>query len=319
MLTRISAVLLCFAALGSAANAGVCQTEDLMPAFFAFEDSTKALPPEQRADRFVKDFAARYPAFYSPDFGGPEKLRQASLRLLDPAQPEQLGGFPPLTDEKLLAVNAAIGGAFADAQQKFLKTFVDFRCETGVAFGPSFMFFDGSGGRDANGSWQMRFGVDMVALLHGPDDMPAFFTHELFHIYHHDLLGDAIPKDEGVVWWQMWEEGLATYVSKRLTPGISEQQVFWFPTDLVEQMKAPGVMRSAARLMLADFDKSMSVSQPWFQMGRSAPGLPSRAGYYVGYRMAAALGRNHSLSWLAHLSPDTVKQQARAFLAAQAR
>jgi uncharacterized protein YjaZ len=83
-------------------------------------------------------------------------------------------------------------------------------------------------------------------------------------------------------------------------------------------------MQKAALLMLDDFDKSpfdksAQMSQPWFQMGRSAPGLPPRAGYYVGYRMAAELGRNHSLSWLAHLSPDDVKRQARAFLVAKAR
>lgn len=319
MLTRLSAALLGLAIVASPAPAGVCHSYDLMPEFFAQADSTKALTPDQRADLFVKTIAIRHPDFYNSDFGGPEKLRQASLRLLDPAQHEQIPGFPPLTDAKLRAVNAVIGSAFEDAQRKFLGTFADFRCETNVAFGPSFMVFDGSGGRDSDGRWHMRFGVDVIALLHGPDDMPAFFAHELFHVYHHDVLGAAMPKDEGVVWWQMWEEGLATYVSKRLTPDLSEQQVFWFPTDLVAQMQVPGAMRDASRLMLVDFDKSMQTSQPWFQWRRAPAGLPPRAGYYVGYRMAAELGRMHSLNWLAHLSPVQVREQGKAFLLAQSR
>lgn len=314
MMTRTLGALLSLAALAAPAFAGMCKSETLMPEFFAFEHATRALPPQARADRFMSEIAARHPEFYTSELGD---VRNAALRLLDPAHPEQMDGFPPLTDEKLRAVDAAMSGAFETAQRRFVEKFSDFRCETTVAFGPSFLLFDGSGARAPDGRWHMRFGVDTIAILHGPDDMPAFLAHELFHVYHHDLLGPAFPKDESLVWWQMWEEGLATYVSKRLTPGVSEQQVFWLPTDIVQRMKAPGAMRVAARLMLADFEKSGPPA--WFQLRHSAPGLPPRAGYYVGYRMAAELGRTHSLTALARMSPEEVKTRARAFLMAQAR
>jgi len=319
MLNRISAALLGFAAFTTSATAGVCQSENLMPEYFAFAEATKTLPLEARAGHFVSDFAAKHPDYYTSEFGGEQQLREAAKVLLDPAHPAQIPGFAPLTDERLRSVDAAMAGAFATAQQRFSETFADFRCETKVSFGPSLMHFDGSGGKDAGGHWHMRFGVDMIALLHGPEDMPAFLAHELFHVYHHDLLGTAMPADESLVWWQMWEEGLATYVSKRLTPGVSEQQVFWFPADIVERMKVPGAMRDAARLMLADFDKSSMTAKEWFQMKYSAPGLPERAGYYVGYRMAAELGHTHTLAELARMQPAEIKARAQAFLTAEAR
>jgi hypothetical protein len=115
----------------------------------------------------------------------------------------------------------------------------------------------------------------------------------------------------------MWEEGLATYVSQRLNSGLDAQQVLWFPQDIVRQMQAPGASARAAKLMLADFDKASGTH--WFDTGEGPPGLPPRAGYYMGYLLASQLGRDHALSWLAQLPPDQVKRYARTFLEARAR
>ncbi len=71
----------------------------------------------------------------------------------------------------------------------------------------------------------MLFGVDAIAILHGPEDMPSFFAHELFHIYHRQVMGARLPDPDSVTWWSLWEEGLATYVSQRLNPALSAQQV----------------------------------------------------------------------------------------------
>jgi hypothetical protein len=131
-------------------------------------------------------------------------------------------------------------------------------------------------------------------------------------------MGKAYPKDDEGLWWGMWEEGLATYVSQRLNPAVSPQQVLWFPADLVVRMQVPGATQRAARLMSADFDKSGGTH--WFDSGHSAPGdLPPRAGYYMGYKLAASLGRDHSLASLALLPPARVKIEARKFLEAESR
>ena len=144
--------------------------------------------------------------------------------------------------------------------------------------------------------------------------MPALYAHELFHIYHRQILAGAYPKDDDVVWWRMWEEGLATHVSRRLNPALTPQQVLVFPIDMVARMQAPGAKARAARQMLADFDKPDSAL---FDSRNAIAGLPERAGYDMGYELAASLGRGHSLAWLAHLPPARVKIAARKFLDAE--
>lgn len=236
----------------ASAFADVCRYQNLMPEFFAFEARTKNLAPDIRADRFVKEFAANHPAFYGDkdSFKSPEAIEKASLRLLDPNQPESFPGFGPLPEERFHAVAATVEKDFAAGQRKFLKTFPDFRCQEEIEFGPSFLHFDGHDYKDGDGHLHMLFGVDAIAILHGPEDMPAFFAHELFHIYHRQVVGAATPNPDNLVWWALWEEGLATYVSQRMNPGLDAQQVLWFPQDMVKQMQAPGAAARAAKLML---------------------------------------------------------------------
>jgi hypothetical protein len=81
-------------------------------------------------------------------------------------------------------------------------------------------------------------------------------------------------------------------------------------------MQAPGVEQNAARLMLADLDAS---NPAWFDTTHAITGLPPRAGYYMGYALAASLGRHYSLDQLAHLQPQQVKIEARKFFAARAK
>jgi hypothetical protein len=302
-----------------AADAGACHYQNLMPEYFAFEARTEGMAPEQRADMFVKDFAPRYPDYYgNPDlFGDENKLRKSALRFFDPARPPTLAGFAPLTQERLHAVAQSVLPGFETAQGEFAKTFTDFDCKTQVGFGISLLHFDGNESTDKQGRDRLLFGIDMIALLHGPEDMPALFAHELFHVYHRQIMGASMPKDDLVTWWAMWEEGLATYLSRQMNQPRREQDVLWFPKDLAVQMDKPGVMAQAATQMLADFDTSAHYGL-WFQIGKSAPGLPERAGYVMGLRLAEQLGRDHSLSWLAHLPPEAAKEKARTFLQTEA-
>ena len=306
-----------FLLLAVPAHAGICKTENLMPEFFAFEAKTKDLTPEQRGDAFVGDIASRHEDFYTAEeYGDADKLRKSATRFFDPAKPIQFGGFGPLTDEHLHAVAANVMPAFDKAQADFAKTFPDFRCDADIAFGVSLLHFDGHGYNDKTGREKMRFGIDMIALLHQPQDLPAFFAHELFHIYHAQALG-VHPEDDDRTWWAMWAEGLATYVSRQMNLPQTEQQVLWIPSDLVAQMEKPGVMKETAKEMLADFDTENYRN--WFAAGHSAPNLPARAGYFMGLRMAEELGRTRTLQELAHLTPEEVRPLAKAFLENQAR
>jgi hypothetical protein len=312
MIYRLAAIPFALLVLTDCAPAG--GSENLMPEFFAFEARTKDLAPDIRADQFMKEIAASHPEFYDDTklFGPPAELRKDALGLLDPARPETLPGLPPLSEQRFRVVASTIETDFAAARSKFLATFPDCRCDAAIEFGPSFLQFDGHDYKDRGGQVHMLFGVDTIAVLHEPEDMPAFFTHELFHVYHRQLMGSHIPRANRVTWWVMWDEGLATYASQRLNPTLDAQHVLWFPRDIVRQMETSGARAHAAKLMIADFDKS---NTRWFDAGRSAPGdLPPRTGYYMGYELAASLGRDHSLDWLAHLPPADVKVEARKFL-----
>jgi len=320
MLTRTFAVLLGLATCATAAAAGICQTENLMPEFLAFREATATLSPDQRADRFLVEVAAKHPEYFKTDvFGSDRELRGYALRLLDPAHPEQFADYPPLTEKKLRAVSAAFPRDFENAETRFSATFPDFRCETPILFGPSFNRFAGSGGTGPDGVYRMRFGIDLIASLYKPSELPMLFAHELFHVYHRQVLGKTLEKNFGVVWWGTWLEGLASYVSYRITAGATPQQALPFPTDLVARMEAPGVMKLAAARMLGDLDKRGKNYGLWFHTTQSYPDLPPCAGYYMGYRMAEALAAKHSLPELARLPPERVRPLIRAYLEEQAR
>ena len=292
---------------------GLCRVDDLMPAYFAFADRTQGQPPSERARAFAAHFAPLHRAFYDPEaFGTEAKLRKTALKGLDPARPLSLAGFGTLKPAHFRALGRGIGAAFEKAEQRFKTQFPDFRCDLYVGFGPSFLRFDGHGFTAADGTKRMLFGVDTIALLHDEKDMPAFFAHELFHIHHAQVMGAALPKPDDLVWWSLWEEGLATYVSQRMHPELDAQSVLWFPKDLVARMQ--GQERDAARGLLADIDRTGDAYGRWFTSGESAPGFPPRAGYYIGYLFARDAGEGKPLSALTNIPPSQVRQMARAFL-----
>ena len=77
------------------AAAGVCQYQNLMPEFFAFEATTKNLAPDIRAERFAKEFAAKHPGFYGDaDLDCPARVQKDALRLLFPANRNPFRAFP---------------------------------------------------------------------------------------------------------------------------------------------------------------------------------------------------------------------------------
>jgi hypothetical protein len=238
------------------------------------------------------------------------KLR--ALHYFDPAQAAGIfPGVPPLTAERLTTLGRVVGPQFVRQQRRFMQTFTDFTCDTTVEFGVSLMKFDGHPA-EFGGKHYLLFGVDIIAMLHDPADMPAFFDHEIFHLYHRQVIGARAPAGDAPGWWTMWTEGLATYVSQRMNPGLNSQQVLWYPRDMVTRMEQERTR--AARLMLRDIDKSGSNADRWFLASDSVEGLPIRAGYYLGYLFAKSQGDGRPLPELARMSPERVHAAAIAFL-----
>jgi hypothetical protein len=320
MMKRTVTALLGLAACAAPAFAGGCQTTNLMPEFLALRDATAGLPPSERADRFLAEIAARHPEYFKSDiFGSDAELKGYAMRLLDPAHPEQFADNPPLSDATLRLVSARFPADFAAAESRFRTAFPDFQCNTPIQFGPSFARFAGSGGVGPDGVYRMRFGIDMLAMLQAPSDLPVLFSHELFHVYHGEVIGPAARQNLGVVWWGAWVEGLASYVSYRITPGATPKQALAWPAGLYDRMEAPGVMKRAAAQMLLDMEAKGKPYGLWFHMDKHYPDLPPCAGYYMGFRMAQGLAAKHSLQELARLSPEDLKPLIRAYLEEAAR
>lgn len=291
-----------------------CGYQDLMPAYEDFASQTATLAPEARAVAFVRDFAARYPDYYAPEvFGDQAKLQARAARFFDPARSAaSLPDFPPLTPASLAAMGQVIGPQFVQQQRRFIRTFTDFQCRTEVEFGPSLLKFDGHPVEFA-GKSHLLFGVDVIAVVHDPKDMAAFLDHELFHLYHRQVIGKQAPQGEDPAWWTMWVEGLATYVSQRMNPQLDAQQVLWSPRDMVARMQHE--QARAAQLLLLDIDKTGPEADRWFLGSQSVEGLPTRAGYYLGYLFAKSLDDGMTLTTLARRPPRKVHEEEIRFLA----
>ncbi len=215
-----------WAAQPAIAGATPCGFTDLMPPYQAFATRTAELAPEQRATAFRQEIAARYPDYYSPAvFGDDTKLQTRAVRFFDPATRTALfPDRPALTEARLAAMGATIGAQFLEQQTRLMQTFTDFNCRTTVEFGVSLLKFDGHP-VDFDGKRHLLFGVDVIATLHDEADMASFFDHEIFHIYHQQVIESQIPQGDAPGWYSMWLEGLATYVSQRMNPRLDAQQV----------------------------------------------------------------------------------------------
>jgi hypothetical protein len=299
-------------AVATPAVAQVCPYRDLMPEFSKFVAATSELAPPARAEAFVERFAAKHPDFYSePMFGSRRKQVERAERMFDPQRVPKFTGSRPITLDDVLATGRTITADYSRIEGTFRKAFPDYRCEVPITFGISLYMFDGNQASDTPGKAQMRFGVEMISLLHKQRDLPAFFHHELFHMYQAQVMAADVPPDATQpVWWALWNEGLATYVSWKLNPTLTAEEIFWIPPDMEAQMQPK--LAQAAQLMLADLDGHEGYGH-WFQGGSNPPGLPTRAGYYLGYLMAKRLDRG-DLAALARMPLEQVHREARTFL-----
>lgn len=296
----------------SAARAQVCPYENLMPEFAEFAAATGDLQPAARAAAFVTRFVDKHRDFYSEQlFGSRDKILERATRLFDPQGAPKFPGARPMGLEDVLATGRSITADYARIESTFRKTFADYRCETPISFGLSLYMFDGNQDAEVPGKGRMRFGVEMIALLHPTRELPAFFHHELFHVYQAQQVGAAAPPSATQpVWWALWSEGIATYVSWQLNPTLSAPEIFWMPRDMATQLQPR--IAEAARLMLPDLDGHEGYGR-WFTVGSNPPGLPTRSGYYLGYLMAKRLDRG-DLAALARMPPEQVAREARSFL-----
>jgi hypothetical protein len=282
---------------------------DLTDDFDRVWEATKEVPDDKRAAAFEQAFAKILPGFYDPkrvaDFATEAQYQAMVLEGLK-KYPEQREGIRRVSRE--------FAASIAPAQRSFEKAFGPMRGFPPVYLVNSFGEFDG-GTRELPEGERLMFGADMIDRLYQKTPIQPFFHHELFHLLHQRTFEGC-----GEVWCSLWSEGLAVYVASRLNPGASDASLLLvFPKPIrpaVEAHKAEAICAVRKRLDSRDSDDRGAL----FRGNGKTPSanLPPRFGYYVGYLVAADLGKTRSLKQLAALNVAQVKPLIAASLARMA-
>lgn len=181
---------------------------------------------------------------------------------------------------------------------------------------PSLFTFDAKT-KAYQGERALFLGVDTIASR-DTNNLDVLYAHELFHIYHAQVGPEAFAEYVGAkepvepLYLTLWSEGLATYVSKVLSPKATYGDVL-FSTELAAKCP-PLTSKLAADIMIKLDSRTPSDHRAYFSSKAKPVGLPSRSGYYIGMKVAEVLSKKHSLKELARLSGKTLKQEMREAL-----
>jgi hypothetical protein len=147
--------------------------------------------------------------------------------------------------------------------------------------------------------------VDELARIHGSSgNLKIIFQHELFHQYHYQIAAEIT--DDRAAWAYMWEEGLATFISRRMNPGATVDQVLVTP-DRLSELAQPLLPNLARRLRDIGDSTNPNDYIELFTAEQTPSGIPARSGYFVGFRVAEKLAATRSLVDLVHLRGTDLK------------
>lgn len=301
-MTRVAHVclaLLALALLPAAAPAPVII--DLTDDFSRVYAATKALPPAEQVARFKAEVAAQFPAFYSAARRNKTEAEYDAIIARAFARHAAI-------EASFAARSAAVAGQLADAQADFARAFPDLTAMPPIYLVHSLGEMDG-GTRELGGKTVLIFGADVIARAHATDaNERPFFEHELFHVYHTPVLAQCQQ-----VWCALWEEGLATYVSGVRNPGAKPAELLLPEADMkmVEANRTAAVCAVRQRVTsTADADYNAL-----FVGGSTLPGLPERAGYFVGFQVAEQLGKTATIQQMAAWPEAVAREKVLATLA----
>jgi hypothetical protein len=300
-IARMTAAVAALIAAPAAAQAPAAPAQDLvfldyLEDFSAVWQQTSKLPDAERATAFRTAFAKILPGFYDPervkDFIPPDRYNELILKGLK-QYPEKRAGIE--------RVQRNFAELARPARREFEAMFGPMRGYPAVLIVHSFGEFDG-GTRELADGMHLMFGADMIAELYNDRPIKPFVQHELFHLLHSRTFPDC-----DAIYCNLWQEGLATYVSATLNPGADDAALgMTIPAPIrpaVEANKAGAICAVRERL---DSDKPDDYA-PLFYGNRKLEGFPARMGYYIGYLVAQDIARTHDLKQMAAMTPAQVR------------
>jgi hypothetical protein len=285
----------------AAVQSAACNIVDLMPVYWRSIDTSDAAP------RLRASLVDAYPDLYNDDY---VKLPPGAL------------WTARVTSEQAYARAHRAGIAAADRylaaharpfMRQFRATFADFKCDFKFYIAPSFGQMDGSAAF-VNGENRIIFAPDVISRYHDLHDLKVLIDHETFHVYHHQVTGEFGAFSEAVptILEALWSEGLATFASWRMNPGVSLDAALLQPG--IPQAAKPH-LDAIARDLLEHLDENDEATfLRYFVGGKQPPGYPPRAGYYVGTLLAERLSAQFTLQQLAHLNGTNLRTAVRSTL-----
>jgi Predicted Zn-dependent protease (DUF2268) len=285
---RLSIVLilaLIFTFRKVAAEGSLLKTVDLYPSFLRCLQETDK---QERAKLFYASVLQPYPEIYR--------------------RPETFKTDPPTVNKYLDEVRAylpairKIHERLIDGSepivQSFCMHFSDFdRSRIKVYLMLSLFHFDGKIPHENPRA--LFLSLDGLAKFHGANvNLGVMLSHELFHLYHFQVNPLPASTDEVPLYREIWQEGLATYVSRSLNSNATMADVLLDPRLASD---GPKFVPTVARALLTELEATDDEATARYLFYWRGSKTPSRMGYLIGYDIVAHLTATRSLQDLSRL------------------
>ncbi len=245
----------------------------------------------------------------------PEIYQRPALCRLDPdllkRYLSQVNVYLPVIRELDAELPTKLDSVLAD----FQRLFPDFQfSKTRIDVILSLFRFDAKVPHDDTAT--LLIGLDSLAKFYGRQaPLRVILSHELFHLYHFQV--NPLPRDLDrlTLGRQVWQEGLATYVSKEMNPTASMRDILLDPR-LANQ--GPAFAPEAAREIAAKLQSTNDADTAIYLLHNDSGLRPSRMGYLVGYEIARRLAQNMPLAEMARLRGNALTAAMRTELSSMA-
>ena len=260
--------------------------------FITVFEATRGKTDAEKLNHFWSELHPVIPAFYDQRLERWEKQGEdTDAKLL-----EEFAEFETYQSE-FVQRQASVPKQLERAVTSFQTHFPDFSPDFDVYLLHSLKSMDG-GTRKLNSKHTFIFGLDMMARFHAWEDETPFFHHELLHFYTKQLHAASDWYDKESLLLNLWEEGLAVYVSHLLNPGASYTELTLdFPEAMRERVweqRADFADELASNLSSTDEDVYEKYFIPW----SGDETVPGRAGYFIGYIVLYELAKEYPLKAL---------------------
>src|SRR3984893_17126821 len=284
LLPLFSAAFICFAATG---HASAPKTYDLCPIFFRCLENSP-LDKQERVRLFAQSVIQPYPEIY----------HRPQIFNTDPAALGKYLYEVTLFVPGMIKIHGRFIDQFAAIEETFYAHFPDFdRSRVKVYLMLSLFRFDGKIPHDDPRA--LFLALDGLAKFHGAKvRLEVILSHELFHLYHFQVNPLPATIDEIPLYRQIWQEGLATYVSRSLNSNASLADVLLDP-QLARD--GPKYLAMASCNLLTQLESTDDETTARYLSYRRGGKNPSRMGYLIGYNIVAKMAATRSLRDLARM------------------